>query len=385
MPEPEFWGEFRVGDLFEIRPTRNYGLTNSELFSISGEVPVIGNKSVDNAIAGYVDLEPTESGNMIVFSDTTTSDGIFYQPNSFVGYSHMQGLYPKKHDDKLNETTYLYIVSAFRKSTEGLYNYGSKFTRKNAAEHILILPRTSTSTPEHPEPDWEFMENYVRLVEAHYVHLVEAHLTSLGYSSIEDVELTDDDLATLQEMKTAEFGEFTVGELFEFIKRGKRIKSADRVSGDLPFITAGVGNMGFSANIGNIEAEVFPKNSLTIDMFGTVFYRGYNFGADDHVAVLHDDNVNYSQQVLQFIQPNIENAIKGQFSYSRNFYASDAPEITINLPITNDQVQVQEDRLTPNFFLMSRYIKVIEKKVVKNLKLELDQRLATYNEVINNG
>ena len=80
--------------MFDIHPTKSYGMTNHKLFEHKGLIPVIVNSSTTNGIGGYVDLKPTEKGNMITFSDTTTSDAIFYQSKDFIGYSHVQGLYP---------------------------------------------------------------------------------------------------------------------------------------------------------------------------------------------------------------------------------------------------------------------------------------------------
>ena len=52
---------FRVGDLFDIRPTKSYGLTNIRLFETKGNVPVVVNSSLNNVIGGYVNLQPLES------------------------------------------------------------------------------------------------------------------------------------------------------------------------------------------------------------------------------------------------------------------------------------------------------------------------------------
>ncbi|WP_317845620.1 MULTISPECIES: restriction endonuclease subunit S [unclassified Campylobacter] len=71
------WQKVKIGDLFNIHPTSSYGYTNSTLFKTKGKVPVVVNSSLSNGIGGYVDLPPTEKGNMITYSDTTTSDAIF--------------------------------------------------------------------------------------------------------------------------------------------------------------------------------------------------------------------------------------------------------------------------------------------------------------------
>lgn len=109
------------------------------MFAASGKTPVIVNSSRDNGVGGYVALEPTEKGNIITFSDTTTADSIFYQPRDFVGYSHVQGVYPR-HPDKWTKETLMYAAVSFRKASEGRFDYANKFNRSIAAELQITLP-----------------------------------------------------------------------------------------------------------------------------------------------------------------------------------------------------------------------------------------------------
>ncbi len=87
------WREFRVGDLFMIKPTKAYKLTNSKLLD-NGKTPVVVNSAFNNGIGGYSTLSATEKGNMVTFSDTVDANTIFYQEHDFIGYPHVQGLYP---------------------------------------------------------------------------------------------------------------------------------------------------------------------------------------------------------------------------------------------------------------------------------------------------
>ncbi|MGL2618906.1 restriction endonuclease subunit S [Helicobacter pylori] len=150
------WQSFKLGDLFEIRPTKAYKLTNSHLFDNSAKNPVVTNSSLNNGISGYSSLEPTEKGNQITYSDTTTSEGIFYQKRPFIGYSHVQGLYSLKYQEFWNEKTLLYIVTAFKKVACGRFNYGNKFNRKIASGMPIILP-----TNPHGKIDFNFMHTLI--------------------------------------------------------------------------------------------------------------------------------------------------------------------------------------------------------------------------------
>ena len=112
----------------------------------------------ENGISGYVDLKATEKGNIVTYSDTTTSEGIFYQPDDFIGYSHVQGLYPFA-VNKWNEKSLLYFVSLFKKGAGGRFDYANKFNRKIAKTIIVYLPTKNN------QPDFDFMETYIHAVE----------------------------------------------------------------------------------------------------------------------------------------------------------------------------------------------------------------------------
>lgn len=106
-------------------------------------------------------------------------------------------------------------------------------------------------------------------------------------------------------------------ELFGKSTRGKRLKSADRIEGTLPFVTAGEADEGVSAFIGN-DVEVFSKNTITIDMFGSAKYRNYDYGGDDHIAVVHTENLPKLASV--FVTAAIhKSSHTGKFDYGHNF------------------------------------------------------------------
>lgn len=145
-------------------------------------------------------------------------------------------------------------------------------------------------------------------------------------------------LEQLENDSGIEWQEYRLDELFGKSTRGRRLKSADRIDGEIPFVTAGEVDTGISAWIGN-DVHVFSKNTITIDMFGSAKYRGYRYGADDHVAVVHTEKLPHL--VVLFLAAAINKASHaGQFDYSRNFYAGDADELKIQLPtITQDGKQ----------------------------------------------
>lgn len=157
------WKEFKVSDFFDIHPTKNHGLTNSHLLSENGDNPVVVNSAINNGIGGFTSYDTTEEKGIITFSDTTTSEAAFYQPNDFVGYSHIQGMYPKeKYKEKWTENCMLFFLTIFKKkAADKNYNYVHKFTRKDASNMRIKLPVSSSQN----EPDWEYMEEFINKVK----------------------------------------------------------------------------------------------------------------------------------------------------------------------------------------------------------------------------
>lgn len=132
------WDLFRIGDMFDIRPTQSYKGLSKENIDDGGETPLVVNSSENNGIGAYSSLKPTEKKGIITFSDTTEGNTFFYQPFDFIGFSHVQGMYPK--DREWNEKELLFLVTILTYNSIGRYNYGRKMTRQNILETHVLLP-----------------------------------------------------------------------------------------------------------------------------------------------------------------------------------------------------------------------------------------------------
>ena len=160
-----------------------------------------------------------------------------------------------------------------------------------------------------------------------------------------------------KKLQNVEWGKFNLEKLFGKSTRGKRLKSSDRILGTLPFVTAGEANEGISALIGN-EVTIFSENTTTIDMFGSAKYRNYKYGGDDHIAVVHTENLQKFASI--FVTSAIhKSSYTGEFHYGRNFYAKDADELNISLPIKNGKI---------DFKFMENFLAELELERIKELE-----------------
>ncbi|WP_085829565.1 restriction endonuclease subunit S [Clostridium massiliodielmoense] len=171
--------DYRVGDLFDIHPTRAYKLTNDYLFIPNGKNPVVTNTSENHGRTGYSNLECTEH-DIVTFSDTGTKspESFFYQEGEFIGYPHVQGMYP--YSDKWNKYSLNYLIVLLRKQTKGNFDYSTKMNRELISNMIVQLPVNS-----NVEIDFEYMEKYIRGIEKRAIAKVYD-----GLGKIIDISLT---------------------------------------------------------------------------------------------------------------------------------------------------------------------------------------------------
>ena len=368
-----------MGELFEINPTKYYRLSNDEIISKNGTVPLISNSSTENGVMGFSNLEPNNKGNTITCSDTTIgADTMFYQEKDFIGYSHIQHLVPKF--ESFNRAIASMIISACRVATSTLYDYGNKFNRDSMNKTKIHLPT------QNGKIDFAFMESFIAELEAERIAELEAYLRVTGLS---DYILTEEERAVLeafrngkiswggvklldkQQVKDIEWRVFNLEKLFGKSTRGRRLRSQDRISGNLPFVTAGEANEGISDFIGN-DVIVFSENTTTIDMFGSAKYRNYKYGGDDHIAVVHTENL--PKYAAIYVTTAIHKvSYAGQFSYSRNFYAKDADNLNISLPSVQGK---------PMYDYMEVFIRAVQKLVIKDVVQYAERKVAATRAVV---
>jgi hypothetical protein len=152
------WQEFKIGDLFEINPTKYYNLKNEQIVSKNGNVPLISNSSTDNGVMGFSNLTPLNLGNTMTCSDTTLgADTMFYQENDFIGYSHIQNLVPKF--EEFNKLIAGFIITSSRIATLKQYDYGNKFNRDAMNKTKIQLPSQSN------QPNYALIETFISAIQ----------------------------------------------------------------------------------------------------------------------------------------------------------------------------------------------------------------------------
>jgi Type I restriction modification DNA specificity domain len=350
--------------LFEVVGTKS--LDSNAIEFIDKGVNFVGRTFENNGIQGKIhkrSFEPNES-----FTITATVIGNYkyvkFQTEPYYCSQNINKLIPKSIISRWNEKIAYYFVANIQRFVS-LYDYQQGgYKLEDIKNHKIQLPT------KNGKIDFDFMEEFIAELEAERIEELEAYLLTTG---LKDYTLTKEEKRALEEFESGNFDwkTFNLEKLFGKSTRGKRLKSGDRVFGNLPFVTAGETDEGISAFIGN-EVEIFSENTTTIDMFGSAKYRNYKYGGDDHVAIVHTEKLPKFASI--FVTTAIhKTSYAGQFSYSRNFYAKDADELNISLPIQNKE---------PDYELMENFISAIQKLVIKDVVLYADRKINATRQVL---
>jgi hypothetical protein len=335
-----------------------------------GEIPRISVQTTGNGIIGYFDESMKNARYFENFISVNFFGISYYHPYTASVEMKVHTLKIKDHNFTNSEG--VFISAIMNRIFNGSFSYGNQLSSSKLKndDFKIQLP------VKNGQIDFAFMESFVaeldaeRLAELDAERLAEldAYLSTTG---LKEYALTGEEEKVLADFNNINWKTFSLEKLFGKSTRGRRLKSDDRTSGNLPFVTAGEINEGISAFIGN-DVTIFPENTTTVDMFGSAKYRNYKYGGDDHVAVVHTEHLPKFASI--FITTAIhKTSYAGQFSYSRNFYAKDADELNISLPIQKAQ---------PDYKLMETFISAIQKLVIRDVVMYADKKMEATKKVI---
>lgn len=347
------WGEYKIIDVLNWQPQKEIDpLKLEQLTDVTENIyPFYGQSTTNNGIISYEKLTKNVLNNVegkpTILIHSNNQNIVYLETPFYLKDGH--GATSVLQSDKLNKINQMFIISAIEKVIKNKFAYNNKATKIELKKTIIKLPT------KNGEPDYKFMEQFIKEMEDKYVVKLYDYLNING---LDNYELTKNEKQSINNFENLEWKVYNIKKLFGKATRGKRLKSADRISGTLPFVTAGEADEGISDFIGN-NVQIFSKNTTTIDMFGSAKYRNYEYGGDDHVAIVHTEDLPMNAAI--FVTSAIhKSSHNGQFDYGRNFYAKDADELYISLPTKDGK---------PDFDVMSTIVSAIHKLVIKDVVL----------------
>ena len=341
------WMDFSVPYIFE-HIQRGKRLKNAD--HIPGIVPYVSSTAVNNGVDDYI--EATEGTrvfeNCISLANSGSVGKAFYEPFSYVASDHVTSL----KSSKANKYIYLFLVAALEQQGSN-FNFNREINDPRIRQMRIMLPST-----EDGEPDYEFMEVYIR-------EMMEKKLDQ--YKSYLDDRLTEIGNGGVLYQSDVEWGKFTIEDLFVVLP-GKRLEKRNMNDGMRPFIGSSDSNNGVTGFVSNTNASL-DTDVLGVNYNGSVceaFYHPYECIFSDDVKRLHLKKHSDNKYVLLFFSRCIRQQ-KIKYEYAYKFNEQRMNRQANMLPIT--------EAGEPNYDYMEQYGRQLMDRKLNQYKSYLKKRL----------
>lgn len=326
------WENFCLDDLFKITSTSS-GIDKCRLINLEGDMPYITRTDKNNGYELYVGIQDSkykvDCGNVITIGlDTQT---VFYQQHSFYTGQNIQIL----QSPHINKYTALFMIPMIKILMQKFNWGGNGATLTRLRRSRILLPVVKKG-----EPDYKFMEEYIKEREAKLKNQYKAFIKS-NINNFKEIKLNK------------EWKEFFIFEIFEKIQRGKRLIKEHQEVGNIPYVSSTALNNGVDNFIGNETGVRKYENCLSLANSGSVgacFYEPFEFIASDHVTHLKG---NYSKYAYLFMSCML-NRLSEKYNFNREINDTRIKREKVFLPVDLNG--------EPDYKFMEDYIKYLEQK-----------------------
>lgn len=424
------WKEFKIGDKFERVAFKKLAYKKSDLpenATQEYDLPALTCARENQGLSCYV---PRNEATILknVISVAANGDApAFYQSQEF---TILQDAYAIRFKDKeLNSSQYLFLTTLLQKVLTQ-FNWSNKSGWERVKKEKILLP-----IDKQENIAFDYMESYIAELEAERVKELEAYLKATGF---ENFILIQNEMFALQSFEklsnppknqkalnkdsdfigggelnyplddftkesftqtpqiqsnisTAPFAnlqwkEFKIAELFESQNGDFDIQKTHLNNRGHLVVSSGLENAGVVGKT-DIKAKIFPKHTITCDMFGNVFYRDFEYKMVTHARVfsLKFLNQKFTKESSIFVVATM-NYLKFRFSYSNMASFEKIKNLTIYLPIypasscKKEQNADQDHQIAFDF--IETFIKALQKESLKQVDSYNQAKIKAHKEVI---
>ena len=334
------WKEFKVKELFEVKPVKGKSITNYK----KGKIPYITTSSIDNGLNSFIDTEDNISIKNCISIDPIGGKS-FYHDYDFVGRGGAGSAINLLYNNNIDKYSGLFICRVLESSSFSKASYGVQLNGNRLKNLKLLLP-----IDKNGEPHWEYMSQFMEKLEKENIEKTLNHIYIYIYIYIMLKKFENKYL-----LENVSWKEFFIEDICE-IKSGKDIYERERIEGMIPYITATANNNGIGYFISNKNATLQEK-CISVNRNGSVGYSFYHsypalFGNDTRKLIpkYRDDHV------AKFISFMISSQ-KEKYGYGYKMGTARLKRQKILLPINKDE--------SINYDFMKKYIILQEIKSIE--------------------
>lgn len=329
------WKAFCLEQLFQIKIGKNIDKICADT---TGNEAYITRTEFNNGLAGFIAGDSAlknEDFPVITIGNETAKS--FVQNFPFFTGTKVNIMVPKV---KMSVPVLQFIATSLDKHRKNFsYSFTANSTRLKELQ--VLLPVNSKD-----EPDYAFMEEYMREVERQQKEKYKAH-----------IQKKIEELGDVEKLEDKEWKAFSLKNIFDEIQRGKRLKTDDHIVGSMPYVSSSSIDNGVDNFIGNEDDVRIFEDCITLansGSVGTAFYQPFKFVASDHVTKLKQ--ASFSKHVYLFIANQVSK-LGEKYSFNREINDKRLGREYIMLPINSDG--------EPDYVFMESYMKRKEMEMLK--------------------
>ncbi|WP_053092555.1 restriction endonuclease subunit S [Streptococcus anginosus] len=365
------WGEYRVGDLFDIVNTLSF---NKERLTAGDEYDYVTRTSLNQGIlqcTGFVNESNLNEAN--VWSLGLLQMDFFYRKRKWYAGQFVRKIIPK-FDTTVNSAKFFSVM--LNKLKPILLQVLVRNVDETFRSQSLYLPTKNNQI------DFEFMESFIAELEAERIAELSAYLKVSG---LDNYKLSIEELNALQAYNTMQWREYRIGSLFSRVSTKKlHYKAKDlpteAIDGyDLPCLTSSFRNQGLNYFVPREGATILkdvisiPSNS---DVYRAYFQsREFTVLSDAYAIKWTDEEQKLSNYQYLFMVRAINKVTDLPiYSYKMKLGGWNVvKDKTILLPVVDDEI---------DFDFMNDYTRAISKLAIKDVVKYTDKRIEATKEVV---
>lgn len=349
MKNDAIWQSIPLSDIF----TYERGKEKNMASLVDGNIPLVSARNVNNGVKCFVGnpSKVIQGGNVITLNnDGDGGAGLaYYQAIDFALDTHVTALWPQ---ERITSESLLYMTTSISKQ-HAIFGHGRSISLPRAERLQDMLPVTNNG-----KPDYKYMSDYVRehrkAMLSKYRTYVAERISELG------------NYIVIPPLHIKQWAAVAIPDIFGKIQRGKRLKNADHMPGNIPYVSSTANNNGVDDYVTVTEGTRVFKNCISLansGSVGTAFYEPFDFVASDHVT--HLERKNASKYLYLFLATMLEKQ-KSNFNFNREINDARIQKLQIMLPITGDG--------QPDYEYMEQYSKNMMLKKYKQYLAFLDAK-----------
>ena len=341
------WGMFHLYDLFEISMGNKFDKTKMT-YKQNG-INFIGRSYMNNGVATSVDyvldkktnveVKPYKAGDITIAMGGSIGSA-FIQEKDF--YTSQNVCVLHTNNQSVTFHAKLFVIASIQASCANYEAFVDELNRHIKTDFIIYLPIDNDGNP-----NWKYMSEYMRDIEARTCDKISRLERVIRYRGCA--------------IDVSNWKGFKVGELFDIYLSKDDIQPKNIVDGKTPLVSSGKDNNGIMAYIENDSAKLWNSNTLTVDMFGKVFYQPNSYYCVSHgrVNILVPKN-NMEKYELMFIATVIERITLSKYNFTQMCTSKKLKNDIIYLPTKNGSLDCN---------YMEVFMKNIEKQVKEKLMI----------------